>query len=90
MKIEQTRIFKQVYKRLYPNQKSIVDKEIRKISLEPTLGVEKKQDLAGVYVHKFIALDKQFLLAYTYDPHTLRLILLGVHENFYKDLKKSL
>ena len=67
-----------------------MDSEIRKIITDPTIGTEKKQDLSGVYVHKFVALDKQFLLAYTYDPETLKLILLGVHENFYRDLKKSL
>ncbi len=90
MKIEQTLNFKRVYKRLYNNQKNIVDDEIRKVCKDPTIGTEKKQDLSGVYVHKFVALDKQFLLAYTYDPQTLKLILLGVHENFYRDLKKSM
>jgi len=90
MKIEQTLNFKRVYKRLYNNQKNIVDDEIRKVCEDPTIGTEKKQDLSGVFVHKFIALDKQFLLAYIYDPQTLKLILLGVHENFYRDLKKSL
>lgn len=90
MKIVQTLNFKRVYKRLYNNQKNIVDDEIRKVCEDPTIGTEKKQDLSGVFVHKFIALDKQFLLAYTYDPQTLKLILLGVHENFYRDLKKSL
>ena len=90
MKIEQTLNFKRVYKRLYNNQKNIVDDEIRKVCEDPTIGTEKKQDLSGVYVHKFVALDKQFLLAYTYDPQTLKLILLGVHENFSRDLKKSM
>lgn len=90
MKIEQTLNFKRVYKRLYNNKKSIVDDEIRKVCEDPTIGTEKEQDLSGVFVHKFIALDKQCLLAYTYDPQTLKLILLGVHENFYRDLKKSL
>ena len=90
MKIEQTLNFKRVYKRLYNNQKNIVDDEIRKVCEDPTIGTEKKQDLSGVYVHKFVALDKQFLLAYTYDPQTLKLILLGVHENFYRNLKKSM
>lgn len=90
MKIEQTLNFKRVYKRLYNNQKIIVDSEIRKVCEDPTIGTEKKQDLKGVFIHKIIALDKQFLLAYTYDPKTLKLILLGVHENFYRDLKKSL
>lgn len=55
MKIEQTLNFKRVYKRLYNNQKNIVDDEIRKVCEDPTIGTEKKQDLSGVFVHKFIA-----------------------------------
>jgi hypothetical protein len=28
------------------------------------------------------------LLAYEYDPHARMLLLLGSHENFYRDLKR--
>jgi mRNA interferase RelE/StbE len=57
---------------------------------DPSCGDDKKGDLArGVHVYKFKVLDKQFLLAYEYDKKTLYLLALGVHENFYRDMKKS-
>ena len=64
--------------------------EIRKIIDNPEIGVEKKQDLRGVYVHKFKIDDRIYLLAYSFDPKTLTLLMLGVHENFYRDLKRRL
>jgi mRNA interferase RelE/StbE len=48
----------------------------------------KKGDLAGVLVHKFQCLDRRFLLAYEFDPNTRLLLLVGTHENFYRDLKR--
>lgn len=90
MQIVQKRTFKQTYKKLFPAQKQFVDNEIRKILCEPQIGTLKKQDLQGIYVHKFQMLNQLYLLAYTFDPVTLKLILLGVHENFYKNLKLSL
>ena len=39
------------YKKLYPRQKALVDKAIRAVMGNPELGEEKKQDLAGVFVH---------------------------------------
>lgn len=87
MNILQKRTFKQAYKKLYPSEKYVVDCEIKKLLENPKIGVQKKQDLRGVYVHKFYIINTLYLLAYTYDPVTLRLILLGVHENFYKNLK---
>ncbi len=90
MNIEQTLQFKRVYKRLYSNQKNIVDNEIRKIIANPAIGVQKKQDLSDIFIHKFAVFDKQLLLAYAFDPATLKLILLGVQENFYRDFKKSI
>ena len=56
----------------------------------PSIGVEKKQDLKGIFVHKFKMNDRQYLLAYTFDPATLTLVFLGVHENYYKTLKRKL
>lgn len=90
MNILQKRTFKQAYKKLYPSEKYVVDCEIKKLLENPEIGVQKKQDLRGVYVHKFYITNTLYLLAYTYDPVTLRLILLGVHENFYKNLKKAI
>ncbi|WP_369681229.1 type II toxin-antitoxin system RelE/ParE family toxin [Megamonas hypermegale] len=36
------------------------------------------------FVHKFKINSQQYLLAYTFDPATLTLIFLGVHENYTK------
>lgn len=87
MKILQTQQFKKAYKRLHPNQKPIIDNEIKKVIATPTIGAQKKQDLSNIFVHKFKVLDNLYLLAYTFDPKTLTLVLLGVHENFYRDMK---
>lgn len=90
MNIEQKPMFRQAYKKLYPKQKQIVNEEIRKIAANSAIGVQKKQDLRDVFVHKFKINDRQYSLAYMFDPITLTLIFLGVHENYYRDLKRSL
>jgi mRNA interferase RelE/StbE len=89
MNIVQTPHFRRSYKKLHPNQHKPVNEAIRYIISDPTCGEEKKGDLAGVKVYKFRVLDQQFLLAYEYDEKTLFLLALGVHENFYRNLKKG-
>lgn len=88
MQIFQKSEFKKAYKKLYPNQISVVNDEIKKIVANPNLGVEKVGDLKGVFVHKFNIFNQQYLLAYTFDETTLTLIMLGVHENFYRRVKQ--
>ena len=90
MKIKQELAFKKAYKKLHAQQKSVVNQAIRKISAEPTCGEQKKQDLANIFVYKFKMDAELYLLAYTFDPITLTLLLLGVHENFYKSLKNKI
>lgn len=68
----------------------MVDNAIREIIKNPYCGEQKKQDLANVYVYKFKIDQQLYLLAYEFDPETLILLLLGVHENFYKNLKIKL
>jgi mRNA interferase RelE/StbE len=80
--------FRRAYKRLHPNQKADVDDAVTAIVADPTLGEAKKGDLAGVFVYKFQCVDKLFLLAYEYDPATRLLLLVGTHENFYRELKR--
>ena len=48
----------------------------------------KKGDLSGVFVYKFKCVGQPALLAYEYDPATRLLLLLGSHENFYRELKR--
>ena len=86
--VQQSAIFKRAYKRLYANQKADVDDAVADIVRDPTLGVAKRGDLAGVFVHKFKSKGQSTLLAYEYDPNTRLLLLLGSHENVYRDLKR--
>ena len=88
VQMQQSAMFKRAYKRLHANQKADVDDAVVGIVPDPTIGEPKKGDLAGVYVHKFKCNDQQMLLAYEYDPGTRLLLLLGSHENFYRDLKR--
>jgi len=52
------------------------------------VGEEKKGDLSGVFVYKFHIHHQEILLAYEKRPQYILLLALGVHENFYRDLKK--
>lgn len=82
--------FKKAYKKLHNNEKVAVDDAIKEIVKDPEIGEEKKGDLVGVYVYKFKFKVKEFLLAYEWDPKHRLLLALGVHENFYRDLKKTM
>jgi len=84
----QSTSFRRAYKKLHPNQKADVDDAVAAIVVDPTLGEAKKGDLAGIYVYKFQCVGQLYLLAYEYDPSTRMLLLVGTHENFYRDLKR--
>ena len=71
-------------------EKDILDKEIHKIAEDPAAGEEKKGDLRGVFVYKFKIKTTQYLLAYRKVERDLELIMLGPHENYYRDLKQYL
>jgi mRNA-degrading endonuclease RelE of RelBE toxin-antitoxin system len=80
--------FKKKYKKLTPKVKEIVDEAIRTIIKNPNAGEEKKGDLRGVFVYKFKVSLQQYLLAYEWNIKTRLLLGLGLHENFYRDLKR--
>ncbi|TXT21185.1 MAG: hypothetical protein FD134_2738 [Gallionellaceae bacterium] len=86
--VQQTNAFLRAYKKLRNNQKDAVDLAVADVMQDPSLGDAKKGDLAGVYVYKFDCVNQQFLLAYEYDPATRILLLVGSHENFYRNLKR--
>lgn len=85
--VRQTNGFLRAYKKLHNNQKDAVDQAVADITLNPDVGEPKKGDLAGVYVHKFVCIRQIFLLAYEFNPATRTLLLVGTHENFYRNLK---
>lgn len=80
--------FKNTYKKLHKPIQTEVDNAIRAIVKDPKIGTEKKGGLAGVFVYKFKVQKQEILLAYEWDSKTRLLMALGVHENFYRDLKK--
>jgi mRNA interferase RelE/StbE len=90
MKIYQSRSFEQKVKRMPKPEKKALDKEIRRIAENPVIGVEKKGDLKGVFVHKFKLKSTQYLLAYRWIESDLELVMIGPHENYYRDLKKHI
>jgi mRNA-degrading endonuclease RelE of RelBE toxin-antitoxin system len=87
MKIYQSRTFENKVKKLSKQEKGILDDEIKKIAGNPLVGEEKKGDLRGVYVYKFKIKSMQYLLSYRMIKADLELIMIGPHENYYRDLK---
>ncbi len=87
MKIYQSLSFEKKVKKLTPAEKKELDNAIRTIIQDPSLGQEKRGDLKGIFVHKFKIKTTQYLLAYRLISDGLELIMIGVHENYYKVLK---
>jgi mRNA interferase RelE/StbE len=90
MKIYQSRTFENKVKKFSKQGKKILDDEIKKIAANPLVGEEKKGDLRGVYVYKFKIKSVQYLLSYRMLKTALELIMIGPHENYYRDLKTYL
>ena len=89
VRILQSSAFARSYKKLHDNQKQDVDSAVLAIVENPLIGEQKRGELAGVYVYKFKSQSQLMLLAYGFDPKTRHLLLLGTHENFYRELKRS-
>jgi hypothetical protein len=70
-----------------------IDKAVKAIAADPSIGEERKGDLAGILVHKFKISKQQVSLAYQLHPDKISplsvlLLNLGTHENFYAELKR--
>ena len=88
MKILQSRLFARSIRKFHRQEKKALDNEIRKIMRNPEIGQEKRGELKGVFVHKFKIRTTLYLLSYKLnDPKTLELIMIGPHENYYRDLE---
>jgi len=90
VRIYQSRSFEQKVKKFSRREKETLDREIRKIAENPSLGEGKKGDLEGVFVHKFKVTSTHYLLAYRMMGKDLELVMIGPHENYYRALKKYL
>jgi len=88
--IYQSRSFEQKVKKMPKQEKEILDREIRQIAENPSIGEEKKGNLTGVFVYKFTLKTTQYLLAYRKVGQDLELVMIGPHENYYRDLTQYL
>ena len=89
--LKQTRRFARAYKKLHDNVAADVDAATAVVAADPAIGERKKGDLADLLDYKFRSQNQLYLLGYTVDDD-VRLVYLevvGPHENFYRDLKRS-
>jgi mRNA-degrading endonuclease RelE of RelBE toxin-antitoxin system len=90
MQIFQSRSFEKKVKKMSKSEKNALDREVKRIAEDSSLGEEKKGDLKDVFVHKFKLKTTQYLLAYRKVGGDLELVMIGPHENYYRDLKQYL
>lgn len=89
MRILVTPTFERTVKKLHRQQKTELDEAVRTIASQPEAGEAKVGDLVGVQVYKFRMGNMLCLLAYrVLDEGTLKLLMVGPHENFYRNLKR--
>ena len=89
MRLLVTPTFERTVKKLNRQQKAELDEAVRTIASAPEIGEAEVGDLAGVQVYKFRMIKQLCLLAYrVLDPQTIKLLMVGPHENFYRDLKR--
>ena len=90
MRVLVTPTFERAVKKLHKQQKAALDEAVHTIVGQPEAGETKVGDLAGVQVYKFRMGNLLCLLAYRIlDENTLKLLMVGPHENFYRDLKRT-
>lgn len=95
LRILDTPTFNKFVKRLFARDKKSVDDVIKKIANDPTIGIEKKGDLSGIFVYKFKMNKQEVLISYGLSPNKenpeeLVLLSIGSHENFYDVLKRKI
>ena len=90
MRVIQSPSFARKVKKFHKDKKKSLDYHIKKILENPKIGEGKKGDLQGVLVYKFKMKTQQYLLAYRIKKNILELIMIGPHENYYRDLKQYL
>ena len=90
MIVSTTPRFDRAIKKLSSSEKRVLDGAVKSIISNPSKGEMKKGDLSGIQVIKFRYLRQQMLLAYSVSLDGRQLVLMGygVHENFYRDLKR--
>ncbi len=90
MKVIQSPTFAKRIKKFKKSHKEQLDHQIRLLIENPQIGEGKKGDLKGASVHKFKIDNLLYLLSYRFKKNLPELIMIGPHENYYRDLKSYL
>ncbi len=90
MRLLVTPTFERTVKKLHRGQKADLDEAVQAIVSDPSIGEPKVGNFAGIQVYKFRIVKQLCLLAYRIlDEDTIKLLMIGPHENFYRDLKRT-
>ena len=97
MKSNFKRPFAQYVKKAHKPLQLAIEDEVEVVCEAPQIGEAKVGDLAGIRVHKFRFNRQEYLIAYRApnEDAPLEFLILdfyqvGVHENFYAELKHYL
>ena len=97
MKSNFKRPFAQYVKKAHKPLQLVIQDEVEVFCETPKIGEAKVGDLAGIRVHKFRFSRQEYLIAYRAptDDAPLEFLIIdfyqvGVHENFYAELKQYL
>ena len=90
MRIIVTPMFERAAKKLHRLQKNDLDAAVKAVAADAEIGEEKVGDLVGIRVYKFRMTNQLCLLSYRIlDADSIKLLTVGAHENFYRDLKRQ-
>ena len=89
MRLLVTPTFERTVKQLRRQQKVDLDTAVSAIADNPEVGEGKIGDLSGIQVYKFRVAKQTCQLAYRIlEEETIKLLMIGPHENVYRDLKR--
>lgn len=89
MRIFVTPTFDRAAKKLHRLQKDELDAAVKTVAGDTQIGEETVSDLAGIRVCKCRMNNQLCLLSYRIlDEDRIKLLTMGSHENFYRDLKR--
>lgn len=89
MRILVTPTFDRAVKKLHRKQKAELDEAVKAVVGDTKIGEAKVGDLIGIRVYKFHMANQLCLIAYrVIDESSIKLLMIGSHENFYRVLKR--
>ena len=97
MRTTYKRAFAQFVKKASKPLQLAIEIRVAEVCNNPRIGEQKQGDLRGIFVYKFRFNAQEYLMAYQFDCFAsaieitwIEFFQIGLHENFYAQLKKSI